>query len=334
MPKTEIKILWLIIVFKTITLQSQEGYPLYAEYLSGNLYAAHPSMAGDRLSGFRFKSSYRKQWLDQPEAPNIRLFTGEYSLSGRSKIAVQLFTDQNGYHLQQGLYLTYAHHISFQDVVWNTKRTFPTRNDKLKELYFGLSVGNLQNQFMPDAFDSNNNDPLIEVAQQKSSFFNVDAGFSFLTTKMFVHLTIKNLLESPYQLGSSVSPQEVSNLGFRRLLLSVGYVHYAKTNWAIEPSVLYQTFELSKEQIVDFNFKFYRYFRNARLWTGISYRKDFHGLRTEAENIGDKKALEWLSPLLGMNYKKMMLSYNYATMTGQPTFSSTGIHQLTFGFSF
>jgi len=333
-PKTGIKALWLIIVFKTILLQSQEGYPLYAEYLSDNLYVAHPSMAGDRLTGLRFKSSYRTQWLDQPEAPNIRLFTGEYSLSGRSKIAVQMFNDQNGYNLQQGLYLTYAHHISFQNVVWNTKRTFPTQNDKLKELYFGLSIGNLQNKFTTDAFDLSDNDPLIEVAQQKLSFFNIDAGFSFLTTRMFIHLTVKNLLESPYKLASSVSTQEVANMGFRRLLFSIGYIYYTKNDWAIEPSVLYQTFELSKEQIVDFNFKLYRYIRNMRLWTGISYRKDFHGLRTEVEDIGDKKTLQWLSPLFGLNYKKMMLSYNYATMTGQPRFSSSGIHQLTFGISF
>lgn len=333
-PKTGISTLWLIVIFKTICGQSQEGYPLYSEYLNGNTYVAHPSMAGDRLTGFRFKSSYRKQWLNQPSAPSIRLFTGEYSLSGRSKIAVQLFTDQNGYHLKQGLYFTYAHHISFQDVVWNTKRAFPTRNDKLKELYFGLSVGNLQNRFKTDAFDATSNDPLIEVAKQKISFINIDTGFSFITTKMFIHFTIKNLLESPYQLVSSVSSQEIANFGFRRLIFSFGYVFYAKNNWAVEPSILYQTFELSKEQVVDFNFKYYHYFRNARLWAGISYRKDFHGLRTETENIDDKKTLEWLSPLFGMNYKKMMLSYNYTTMTGQPTFSSAGIHQLSFGFSF
>lgn len=333
-PKKGISTLWLIVIFKTICIQSQEGYHLYSEYLNGNPYVAHPSMAGNRLSGFRFKSSYRKQWLDQPETPNIRLFTGEYSLSGRSKIAVQLFTDQNGYHLKQGLYFTYAHHISFQDVIWNTKRTFPTRNDKLKELYFGLSVGNLQNHFKSNAFETNNNDPLIVFAKQRLSFFNIDTGFSFLTAKMFVHFTIKNLLESPYQLNSSVSSQEIANFGFRRLLFSFGYVFYAKNNWAVEPSILYQTFELSKEQIVDFNFKYYYYFRNARLWAGISYRKDFHGLRTETENISNKNTLEWLSPLLGMNYKKIMLSYNYAKMTGQPRFSTAGIHQLCFGFSF
>lgn len=315
-------------------LLAQEGFPLYSEYINGNPYVAHPSMAGNRLTGFRLISSLRGQWLNQPNAPKLLLFTSEYSFSSRSKVGLQLFSDQNGYHIRKGTYITYAHHISFQDAVWNTKRAFTTRNDKLKELYFGLSIGNLQNRFNTEFYDLNTNDPLVGTAGQNISFFNVDAGFSFLTTQWFIHLTIKNLLKSPFQTTSSISPQEVATLAFRRLLVGVGYTYYAKTDWSIQSSVLFQTAEITNEKIVDLNLKLYRYIRTNRVWIGVSYRKDFNGLRTNTEDVGEKISMEWFTPLVGINYKQFSFSYNYAQMTHQPNFTSTGIHQLSFGISF
>ena len=59
-------------------MQGQEGYPLYSEYLTGNPYSAHPSMAGDMLVGFRLKTSLRKQWIEEPSTPNLQLLTAEY----------------------------------------------------------------------------------------------------------------------------------------------------------------------------------------------------------------------------------------------------------------
>lgn len=324
----------VLFFFWYLPICAQEGFPLYSEYINGNPYVAHPSMAGNRLSGFRLISSLRGQWLNQSNAPKLLLFTGEYSFSSRSKVGLQMFTDQNGYHVRTGTYITYAHHISFQDAVWNTKRAFPTRNDKLKELYFGLSVGNLQNRFNTAFYDFNSNDPLVGTAGQNISFFNVDAGFSFITTQWFIHLTIKNLLKSPFQTASSSSPQEANAIAFRRLLVGVGYNYYAKSDWSIQPSVLFQTAEITNEKIIDINLKLYRYIRTSRVWAGVSYRKDFNGLRTDTEDIGEKISMEWFTPLLGLNYKQFSFFYNYAQMTHQPRFASTGIHQMGFGISF
>lgn len=334
LPLLTYGLFFLFIIFSTGIAKAQEGYPLYTEYLTGNPYIAHPSMAGDRLAGFRFKTSLRKQWLEQADAPSQQMMTLEFSASGTSKLAVTLFSDQNGYHRLTGFYATYAHHISFQDVSWNTKRTFPTKNDQLKELYFGISIGTLQNNLRTGDFDLSSQDPVLDQAMQASSYLNADAGVSFITSKLSVSLTLKNLLSSPLVLNENTISPNGDSAYFRRLLVGLGYTFYNTSNWALEPSILYQTFELSKEQVFDYNLKLYRYVRQGRIWLGVSYRNDLVGAGSSSQNINQKTTLQWVTPLVGMDYKNVLFAYNYANTRGDTRFSTTGIHQVSLGFSF
>ena len=313
-------------------MQGQEGYPLYSEYLTGNPYSAHPSMAGDMLVGFRLKTSLRKQWIEEPSTPNLQLLTAEYGVNARSKFAVQAYTDNNGYHQQKGIYFTYAHHISFQDVVWNTKRAFPTKNDKLKELYFGLSVGTLQNNLDASTFDFSSNDPVLLSAQRNASNVNFDVGISFLTTYFFTHLTVKNLISSPLRVDiNSVNDQGFAT-DFKRILFSIGFTHYAKVNWSFEPSILYQTYALTKEQIGDFNFKVYSLMSQGRVWAGISFRRDFQQHAEDAVIRGQN--LQWVTPLFGVDFQQFTFAYNYSSAAADQQFTPTGFHQLSLGISF
>lgn len=313
-------------------LQGQEGYPLYAEYLTGNPYSAHPSMAGNMLVGIRVKTALRKQWIEEPDTPGLQLFTAEYGYNGRSKFALQVYSDNNGYHRQQGVYFTYAHHISFQDVVWNTKRAFPTKNDKMKELYFGLSIGTLQNNLDASTFDFSSNDPVLISAQQNASNFNADVGISFLTTHFFTHLTLKNLVSSPLRVDINSITDQGYATDFKRVLFSLGYVHYAKVNWSFEPSLLYQTYALTNEQIVDFNFKVYRLLSSGRVWGGISFRRDFNNAPPESVLRGQN--LQWITPLLGIDLQQFTFAYNYSSAAAAEQFSTTGFHQISLGFTF
>lgn len=322
--------IFYILCFSVV--QGQEGYPLYAEYLTGNPYSAHPSMAGDMLVGTRIKTAFRKQWIEESMSPSLQLFTAEYGVNGRSKLALQVYADNNGYHQQQGVYFTYAHHISFQDVVWNTKRSFPTKNAKLKELYFGISLGTLQNNLDATTFDFSSNDPVLVTALQNTSNFNADVGVSFLTTHFFTHLTVKNLISSPLRVDiNSVTAQGFAT-DFKRVLFSVGFVHYAKVNWSFEPSLLYQTYALTKEQLVDFNFKVYRLFATGRVWGGISFRRDFNSSPPDSVLRGQN--LQWVTPLLGIDLQQFTFAYNYSSAAAAEQFSTTGFHQLSLGFSF
>ena len=107
----------LLIFFFLITFKSkaQEGIPIYFDYLTENYYLVHPSMAGVNLVGGKIRTTVRKQWFDQVEAPNLQTLTADLRVSERSGVGITVFNDQNGYHSQKGAYLTYAHHINFAD---------------------------------------------------------------------------------------------------------------------------------------------------------------------------------------------------------------------------
>ena len=111
-------LLTIIIFFVLNSSKSQEGVPIYFDYLTENYYLVHPSMAGVNLVGGKLRMTARKQWFDQEKAPNLQTLSVDYRLTERSGLGTILFKDQNGFHSQIGAYFTYAHHISF-----NTKNS-------------------------------------------------------------------------------------------------------------------------------------------------------------------------------------------------------------------
>src|SRR5690606_10705460 len=119
----------LIIAFLgTLTSKGQEGFPIYADYLTDNYYLIHPSMAG-AANCAKIRLTGRQQWFGHEDAPKLLTL----SMNGRigdspSAIGGIVYTDKNGYHSQTGAYVTYAHHLMF------------SRSEAdLNQLSFGLS---------------------------------------------------------------------------------------------------------------------------------------------------------------------------------------------------
>ena len=122
-------------------INSQEGLPIYSDYLSDNFYLLHPSMAGVSNCN-KLRTTARQQWFGDENAPSLQTM----SVNGRigetsSGIGAIFFNDKNGYHSQSGAYLTYAHHLMF------------SRNTiDLNMLSFGLSAGMIQYKLDETAF--------------------------------------------------------------------------------------------------------------------------------------------------------------------------------------
>ena len=162
-------------------INSQEGLPIYSDYLTDNYYLLHPSMAGISNCN-KIRTTARQQWFGDEDAPSLQTM----SINGRigessSGVGAIVFNDKNGYHSQSGAYLTYAHHIMF------------SRNTiDLNMLSFGLSAGMIQYKLDETAFLEF--DPIIAGIEQSSSDFNVDFGFSYHFIDFYAHATVKNAL--------------------------------------------------------------------------------------------------------------------------------------------
>ena len=268
--------LTILMFFVLNSSKAQEGVPIYFDYLTENYYLVHPSMAGVNLVGGKIRMTARKQWFDQVEAPNLQTLTADLRLSERSGLGLTLFNDQNGYHSQKGAYITYAHHINFNDDIVLSKRPYPSKYDEIDQLSFGISVGGIQNSLDQTTFDLVDYDPLISGLMENTGYFNVDVGMSYVNSKYYAHLTVKNLLFAPHDLyGDFEYNKNRDSTDFKRFVASLGYVFYTDTPWSFEPSTLFQYSDLTTEKSLDLNFKAYYKLNYGRLWAGFSFRNSF-----------------------------------------------------------
>ena len=283
------------------------------------------------MVGGKVRLTSRKQWFDQVEAPNLQTLTVDYRLSERSGIGTTIFKDQNGYSAQTGMYLTYAHHINFNESLTPSKRPYPSKDDDIQQLSFGISFGGIQNSLDQTTFDLYDFDPLIAGIKQSTGYLNMDVGMSYVTNKYYAHVTVKNLFFAPHNLYGEF---ERANTSLRRIVSSFGYVFYTENPWSFEPSVLFQLADLTKEKSLDVNLKSYYKLRQGRLWAGFSYRNSFEGAQYLDGALLKKQRLQLITPLIGIDYKDFIFSYNYSYQQGNIKFGSGGFHQVTIGFNF
>lgn len=308
----------LLLVFITQFSFSQEGIAVYSDYLSDNYYLIHPSMAG-AADCAKVRLTARQQWFDQDEAPALQTLSFNTSVGERSGIGAIIFNDRNGYHTQTGAKLSYAHHLRF------SRSTLD-----LNQLSFGMNAGLIQSNLDETSFYTSNPsyDPIVNGGiVQKDSYFNVDLGASYFYLDFYTHFTVKNVIASKRELYTDI---ETDNL--RKYLWSAGYVFNVGDNGLLlEPSTMFQYVDQTKEKTIDLNLKLYKNLDFGRVWGGLSYRRSFDGAQfIDGANIGEQK-LQYITPILGINYKKFMFAYTYSHLTGDVKFDNAGFHQITLG---
>ncbi len=309
----------LLLLFISQISFSQEGLPVYSDYLSDNYFLLHPSMAG-AASCAKVRLTARQQWFGQDNAPALQTLSLNGRLSDRSGAGIIVFNDVNGYHSQKGMKLTYAHHIMF------------SRDEiDLNQLSFGVSAGFTQS--LLDETDFYLNNPNIDIAVlgtiiQKASYFNVDIGASYNYLDFYAHLTVKNALGSERKLYSDKEP-----VNLKRIILNAGYTFGDSEALLWEPSIMYQNVSLTKEQTIDFNLKTYKKLDFGKIWGGLSYRRSLDGAQYVDGNAAKEQNLQYVTPVVGVNYKNYMFAYTYTHLLGNVNFDNSGFHQITLGIN-
>jgi type IX secretion system PorP/SprF family membrane protein len=310
----------IVIVFSFQFAHSQDGIPVYADYFADNLYLLHPSMAG-AASSSQIRLTARQQWFDQKNAPNLQTLAANIRVGESSGIGAIAFNDQNGFHSQVGMYLTYAHHLLF------------SRSEvDLNQLSFGMTAGIVQSRLDETSFDLSDFDPVIFGIIQSTSYFNVDIGMSYNLMDFSAHLTVKNLI---FQNRNFYS-EEFESANQRRYLFSAAYSigRRFRSDWYYEPSVLFQFVERTEEAGVDINFKAFRRMDFGKVWGGLSYRTSFDGAEYLDGISLENQRLQYLSPVIGVHFNNFMFAYTYSHQIGNIKFTNGGFHQITLGYDF
>lgn len=312
------KLVLVLSIFIAQFAFSQEGIAVYSDYLSDNYYLIHPSMAGASNCS-KIRLTARQQWFSNDDAPALQTlsYNGKVGEKG-SALGIILFNDKNGYHSQKGGKITYAHHIMFS-----------RSTTDLNQLSFGMSVGLVQNQLDETTFDKNDFDPIIAGILQRASYLNIDFGASYNYLDFYVHGTVKNALFRSRDLYTEF---ESDNL--RKYLLSFGYTFGNSRKLLWEPSVLFQLTDRTKEKAIDGNLKVYKTVDFGKIWGGLSYRRSFDGTQYVDNNVIKEQKLQYITPLVGVNYKQFMFAYTYSNVMGDIKFDTGGFHQITLGYDF
>jgi len=295
---------------------SQEGIAVYSDYLSDNYYLIHPSMAG-AANCAKIRLTARKQWFDQADAPELQTLSFNGRVGEKSGAGIIIFNDKNGYHSQKGVKFSYAYHLMF------------SRDEiDLNQLSFGMSAGLIQSELDETEFlQSGDFDPIIDgTIVQKDSYFNVDFGASYNYLEFYAHATVKNAIETRRDIYTEY---ESDNL--RKYLLSVGYVYGNKEKLLWEPSILFQLTEKTQEKSIDINLKVYKNLDFGKLWGGLSYRRSFDGAEYLSGSGVSTQKLQYITPIIGVNFNKFMFAYTYSHLSGAVKFDNGGFHQITLG---
>jgi type IX secretion system PorP/SprF family membrane protein len=315
------KLLLLIVFFVCQYSFSQEGIAVYSDYLSDNYYLLHPSMAG-ASSCSKLRLTGRQQWFGQKDAPSLQTlsFNGKIGESDQSGAGVIVHNDKNGYHSQSGIKATYAHHIMFsRDAV------------DLNQVSFGMSAGLVQSlldetEFLRQGLYDPNIDGTIV---QKYTYFNVDVGMSYNYLEFYTHVTVQNALNSRRRIYS-----EYENDNISKVIINSGYVFGNEDGLLWEPSAMFQIVNQTKEKTIDVNLKVYKQLDLGRLWGGLSYRRSLDGAEYRTSSTATQtQKLQYITPIVGLNYKNYMFSYTYSVITGAVKFDNGGFHQITLGMN-
>jgi type IX secretion system PorP/SprF family membrane protein len=308
----------LVLLLITKFSFAQEGIAVYSDYLTDNYYLIHPSMAG-AANCAKLRLTARQQWFGQEDAPALQTLSFNGRLGERSGGGLIAFNDKNGYHSQRGFKATYAHHIMFsRDQI------------DLNQLSFGISAGFVQSLLdETDFLQSGDYDPIVDgTIVQKASYFNVDIGMSYHYLDFYAHFTVKNALANERKIYTEI---ESDNL--RKFLFSAGYTFGDTETISLEPSIMFQWISETQEKSIDLNMKAYKELDFGMLWGGLSYRRSLDGAEYVSGNSVEEQRLQYITPLIGVNYKNFMFAYTYSHLIGDVKFDNGGFHQITLGIN-
>ena len=117
----------------------------------------------------------------------------------------------------------------------------------------------------------------------------------------------------------------------KRLVYNMGYTFGDSEGLMFEPSMMFQYVFQTKESMVDFNLKAYKQMEFGKLWAVASYRRSLDGAQYIEGNAVATQNLQYITPILGVNYKNYMFSYTYSSLLGNIKFDNGGFHQFTLG---
>jgi len=307
------KLIYIALFTFTLAVNSQElKLSPYSIYLVENPFVISPAYAGVddvhklRLSGVA-------QWIGLDDAPLSQTLSYDTRFSERSGAGIVMYNDRNGNTKQLGLQLSYAHHLTINDV-----------NDQYLSLGISYKFNQLKidtgNFHLGDPDQAPVDDPIVGGSRSTSNH-NIEVGFLYRIERYFVSFNASNIIGKK---GDDFDFNEPLRL--RNYYLYTGYTFESKSGeYEYEPSIYFKYFESDGRSATDLNFKARKITDDGYMWAGISGR------------FLNDKGFEPASivPMFGLNKKDWYVGLGYQMNINESTrLSKAGTPLITLGYNF
>jgi len=229
-------------------------------------------------------------------------------IADRSGLGISAYADRNGNTRQQGVKMSFAHHL-----ILDIKSQ--------QYLSFGISYNINSFRIAIEDFNTTAQIPTIDpfVTDDRSVVnHNFDIGALYRIGEFWFSANANNILPKDIDSFSDLEPNGLLNLQFY-----TGYLIKMGTSSELEPSAFYQMFSSDRRASTDLNLKYRKYNSNDDFyWVGGSLRfltdQTFQPL-----NVG---------PMVGLKKDFFYVSYAYQITLNDLTSYNTGTHAVTVGF--
>ncbi len=300
------KLLKYLLILTAIQSNAQElNLPVFTQYLADNDFVVSPTFAGIG-DNFRIRANGLTQWVGIKDAPQNMALYADIRMANRSGVGVSAYKDENGYTRQQGLKISYAHHLIL---------------DYKTEQYLSFGISYNLNSFRIENFRGTYDIPIVDPTitdDRAISNNNFDVGALYRKKDYWLSFNANNILQKNVDSFDGIEPNSLLNLQ-----VYSGYMIKSKNYSVIEPSVYYQLFMSDKRSSTDINLKYRKFNRdNDFYWIGASYRFLNDQIMTPL-NIG---------PMAGVKKSIFYFSYAYQITINDLSGFNSGTHAITIGF--
>ncbi|EPR72003.1 hypothetical protein ADIWIN_2842 [Winogradskyella psychrotolerans RS-3] len=248
----------LLLVFMSVSLSFSQQDSQYTQYMY-NTQVINPGYIGSK-DVLSFGLLYRSQWVGFEGAPKTGTFTISSPIGETKKmgIGLSIVSDQIGPAAETNIVVDYSYSLMFSEV---------------SRLSFGVKAGV---NFLDVDYTKLNiydvNDYQFSENINNKLYPQIGAGIYYNTDKMYLGLSVPNLLNSKHYNTDNIDNISVDALAIERLhyFLIAGYVFDINENLKFKPATMIKMVDGSPLQVdISGNFLI-----NEKFTLGAAYRFD------------------------------------------------------------
>ena len=276
------------------TMEAQQ-YPLFTNYVT-NMYGFNPAVIGTEKGELR--AVYRSQWIALEGQPSTTIVNLNTRL-GKSPIGVggYFFQDRAG-RLDR---------VGGNAMISYIQKINPTTN-----LSIGFAGGMHQLRLQETAIVQNN-DPTVTSAQAGTRIPDISMGILLKQDEgLFIGFSVPQLFQKRISFDAAIAGINTTQI-VRQYYGMAGYRFKVGEKVALEPSVL---MKVTPNVTPQYDFAA-RAILDKKYWLGASYRSQ-----------------DAITLMAGIEQRRWVAAYSYDVTTSQLKNTSSGSHEITFGFRF